>query len=251
MNDPIFSASRPYLAAVVVLGLFYLAGQYIGSNQRVATAPDATRQIEVQGSGEVHVQPDIAKVTVGVTTGSQPSAKAALDILSQKFSKVVASVKANGVKDEDIKTANLNINPSYDFTNGQQSIKGYEASESIEIKIRNLDKTGDIVAAATAQGANQVGGVMFDVADPDKINEQAQSKAIEDARAKAQKLARELGVSLGRVKTFSANSSQPYPIPYAMEAKQVGGGAPDQATPPVPSGTFDVTTRVTIIYEIN
>ncbi len=251
MNDILPTNTRSWMAVAVTAGLFYLAGQYIVSSPgRQAISPENTHQIQVQGSGEVHAKPDIARLTLGVTTGPQPSAKQALDMLSQKFQKVVNAVKASGVKEEDIKTTNLNINPSYDYTSGQQTIRGYEASESIEVKIRNLDKVGDIVAAATAQGVNQAGGVMFDIDKPDVLQEEAQAKAIANARAKAKKLAQDLGVTLGNVKSFTATNAQPpYSIPYAMEAKQADN-ANAVVAPPVPAGTYDITANVSITYEL-
>lgn len=245
------ASSNKWLVVVIVAGLFYLVGQYIVSQPaRTAVAPENTRQIQVEGGGEVHVKPDIARVTLGVTTGPQPSAKQALDMLSQKFQKVVQAVKEAGVAEKDIKTTNLNVNPAYDYNGGQQSIRGYEASESIEVKIRNLDKIGEIVAKATAQGVNQAGGVVFDVDDPDGLRQEAQAQAIADARSKAQKLARDLGVALGSVKAFAANDRRnPYPI--AFEAKQVDGAAGAPISPPVPTGTYDTTVTVTITYDIH
>ena len=245
------NTTKTIFAAVALGGIFYLAGQYIASQpQRIQEESEAKREISVQGKGEVEAKPDIAKITLGVTTGSQSSAKIATDMLTQKFNAVVQAVKAKNIQENDIKTTNLSVNPVYDYTNGQQSIRGYEASESIEVKIRDLDKVGEIVTAATQQGVNQAGGISFEIDSPEALQEQAQTKAIDDARKRAERLADALGVKLGRVKTFVTNTDErSIPVPMYSELKAVGQGG-DNTAPPVPAGTNTVTANVTVTFEL-
>lgn len=245
------NTTKTIFAAVALGGVFYLAGQYIASQpQRIQEETEAKREISVQGKGEVEAKPDIAKITLGVTTGAQSSAKIATDMLAQKFDAVVKAVKAKNVDEEDIKTTNLSVNPVYDYSNGQQTIRGYEASESIEVKIRDLDKVGEIVTTATQQGVNQVGGISFEIDSPENLQEQAQTKAIDDARERAERLAKALGANLGRVKTFvTDNGDRGVPVPMYAELKAAGQGG-DNAVPPVQAGINTVTATVTVTFEL-
>ncbi|MDP3997486.1 MAG: SIMPL domain-containing protein [bacterium] len=236
-------------AAVIIGGLFYLGGQYVGSQpQRIQQEAAANREITVEGTGEVTTVPDIAQINLGVQTGAQTTASAAISILETKFNAVVASVKKDGVKEEDIKATNLSINPVYDYSDGRQQLRGYEASESVQVKIRDLDRIGDIVTKATGEGANQVGGISFTIDDPEDLRLQAQEEAIKNAKSKADELAKALGVHLGQVKTFSASTQVPDQPPIyaraALENDAVGGGVE------VPAGSQDVTATVTVTYEI-
>lgn len=245
------SRTLPLLGIVVLGGLFYLAGQHIASQPaRVEQETEAKREITVQGRGEVKVRPDIASLTVGVQTDVQPSAKAAIDILTTRFNGVVSAVSAEGVADEDITTSNLNLNPSYDYREGRQTLRGFEANETITIKIRNLEKIGQIIASATSQGANQVGNISFTVDEPDELHTQAQALAIKDARQKADVLADELDVGLGDVKSFSAGVPSPEQPPIFARAALEGAALGGDAQLPVPSGTQDMVVTVTITYSL-
>jgi uncharacterized protein YggE len=117
------------------------------------------------------------------------------------------------------------------------------------VKVRKMDSVSSVVAAATAAGANQAGGVNFTVDNPDATQADARAKAIANAKAKAQTLAQQLGVSLGAVQSFTESSGNQPPIMYdkmAMGAG-IGGGGPSV---PLPSGTQEVTVDVSITYEI-
>jgi uncharacterized protein len=233
---------------VVTGGLFYILGQYIASQPlRVEQEAAAEREITVQGTGEVTATPDVASISLGVTTGPQASADVATALLSKTFEAVVADVQRLGVKEEDITTTNLSVQPVYDFGEGERTLRGYEAFESIRIKVRDLDTTGDIVASASREGVNQVGGISFDIDDPDELQRRAEAAAIADARDNAEQLAEALEVRLGRVKTFTS-SDTPAPPVFARAALESVGG--DAAGPPVPQGSQDVTATITITYEL-
>ena len=236
------------LAAVALGGLLYIVGQYIASQpQRIQKETEAKREIIVQGRGEVQGKPDVARMTLGVETSAQPTAKVALDILSRRFDAVVAAVKALGIQDNDVTTTNLSIQPQYDYTNGRQILRGFEASEQIEVKIRDLGKIGEVLARTTIEGVNQAGGIAFEIDDPEKLQEEAEEKAIKDARENGERLADTLGVRLGRVKAFSVSGETPGPEPLfaarLAEERAVGG-------PPVPAGSQDIVVTVSITYEL-
>jgi uncharacterized protein YggE len=223
------------LTLVVVGGLFFVVGQYIASQpQRAEQEVAAQREITVQGSGDVTAVPDVAVVRVGLTTGVRASAEEATNALAEQFEGILAAVRSLDVAEEDITTENLSVNPQYDFANGRQTLRGFEATETVRVKVRQPDRTGEIIAAAAAQGANQIGGVTFEIDDPDALQEEAQEKAIADARENAESLARSLDVNLGRVKNFNVTFGVPPGPPiFARGLEAIGGDAAVQA-PPVP-----------------
>ncbi len=251
MNDNQVSPSRPsnsVLAAVILGGLLYVAGQYVGSQpQRIQQEIEANREIQVQGTGKVEVRPDIAMVQLGVRSTNKSSAEAALQEISSKLNSVMQALKSLEIAEEDIKTSNFNINPIYDYQDGRSIPRGFEASETLEVKIRNLDNIGQVLSAVTQEGVNQAGGLTFVSEDEEELVAQAEEAAIVDAKTKAEKLAQALGARLGRVKNFSSSSVPGGPIPLYAE-RAIGG---DQGSiPPVPAGSKETTATVTITYEL-
>jgi uncharacterized protein YggE len=242
---------RIIFLSVLLGGLLYVTGQYLASQPlRVQQETEAQREITVQGTGDVEARPDVARLNRTVNSGPQPTAEAALTLLTEKFEAVVEAVKRFDIKEEDVKTTNLSINPVYDFTDGRQTLRGFEASESIQVTIRDLKRIGDVLAQTTAVGVNQAGGISLEIDNPTQVQQEAQDKAIQDAREKAEHLASELGVRLGSVKNFSATAAQP-PQPPFYEARALGQGGDAQLTgPPVPTGSTTITSNVNITYEL-
>lgn len=236
---------------MLLAGAFYVAGQYVASApQRVQQEVEAGREIAVSGTGKATAVPDVARIQLGVVSGTQSTAEAALDIVAKRFEAVLAAITAAGVEEEDIRTTNLSINPVYDYSDGRQIPRGFEANETVEVTIRDLKKVGEIVARATGEGVNQAGGVSFEVDDIEAVRLQAQQKAIEDAKVKADELVKTLGVRLGRVKTFVSNDVGG-PIPFYARAESFpAGSGGDLAVPPVPAGTQEISVNVTVTYEL-
>lgn len=242
---------RSLLTVVILAGLFFVAGQYVASQpQRVRQEVEAGREITVQGTGKAFAPPNVAKYSLSVVTGPQATAEAALERLATRSNAAVAAVKAEGVEEKDIATKNLSITPVYDFPfpTGQQVLRGFEASQSIEVTIRDLDNIGAILAKATGEGVNQAGGLRFEVDDIERVRTEAQAKALADAKAKADQLVDVLDVRLGRVKTFTASADGQPPPPFLARAEAV-----DQAgsvAPEVPVGTQEIVANVSVTYEL-
>ena len=233
---------------VVLAGGSYIAGKYVETrNQNVVT-------ISVQGEGKVTAMPDIASLSFGVQTGRQPTADGAMKMLTEKMTKVFDAVKASGVEEKDISTQYLNLNPAYDWQDGRQVSRGFEATESLTVKVRNLDKITDVLDAAVKAGANQAGSVSFTIDDPKVLEAQARAKAIEDGQARAKTLAKNLGVTLGALQGFSDSGGGMPPIMYMDRAMTksmgVGGGAAEPMSPPIPSGDQDIVVNVNLVYRV-
>lgn len=211
--------------------------------------------ISVTGEGKVTASPDIAEMSFGVATGPQTTAKIASDKVAADMQKILAAVKGLGIEDKDISTENFYLNPVYDWTDGRQRLRGYEATQSLRVKVRDLSKVGDVLTAATDNGANQAGGVSFTLEDPAAKQQEAREEAIADAKSKAEKLAAQLGQRLGDVQSFNENGGGWYP-PVMYEASRdmygVGGAmsADAKAPVPLPAGDQDVSVTVNVTYEL-
>ncbi len=236
--------NQSLLIAVVIAGCFYAFGQYIASE----SVPGADNLLTVQATGVAKNVPTLAYVTLGVQVQAQPTAQEATDMLAKQGSAVIDAVKKLGIDEADIATKNISVQPSYDYAEGSQALRGYEGSQQVEVTIRDTNKSGDAIARATEAGANQIGGVSFKSDDPDAQQLAAEQDAINNARKKAGELADSLGVKLGKVKNYNAQPMYGGPVPYALESRAMGGDA--VASPQVPVGTQETQTSVTVTYEI-
>ena len=153
------------------------------------------------------------------------------------------------IKEEDLKTTNYNINPTYQYTSGRSVIIGYDVTQTLQAKIRDLTKVSAVLDKAAALGANQVGSLGFTFDEPEKLNDEAREKAIDDAKDKAEGLAEKLGVELGKVVSFSESTNGvPSPAYYsAKEGYGVGGGG---AAPDIQTGQNEIVITVNLAYEI-
>ena len=237
---------------VAIVGAIYLALLARNANKQFDYIGKSTTQrdtIAIAGDGKVTAVPDIASVSIGVQTHKDKVGDAQAEN-SKKMNAIIDKVKSMGVKPEDVQTSNYSLYPQYDYTNGKQIQNGYVVSQSVDVKIRDLNKIGDILAAAGSLGANQVGGVNFTIDEPEKLRQEARLKAIAAAKAKAQALADAAGVKLGKIVGFSESfgGGNPPPIFYGKDmAMGMGGGA---ASPSVEPGSQDVNVSVTVNYEI-
>lgn len=201
----------------------------------------------VTGEGSVFIKPDVALVSVGISANAS-TVKQAQDQINIIINKVSESIKRAGVDAKDIKTVSYNIYPTYDYTSRTQRITGYSAATNLSIKVRQIDKANDVIDAATAAGANQVGGVSFDIDDKTKAENEARSKAIEAAKKKAENAAKAGGFNLGRLINYSENFQG---VPIALRSLSVGAPGKDSATTTeIEPGTNEVRVSVTLSYEI-
>jgi uncharacterized protein len=232
------------LLAVAIGGVFFLAGKHIESRDPMPST------ITVSGEGKVNAAPDIAELSFGVRVERAKTSQEAMTKLTTGMTAVIDSVKAAGIDPKDIRTEQLSLNPAYDWTNGTQLLRGYDAFQTLRVKVRDMSKTSAVLGAATAAGANQANDVQFTIDEPDALRGQARREAIADAQQKAQALASQLGVRLGKLKGFHEDGGAwPQPPVYygrggAMEADAA------QSAPPLPAGEQEVRVGVSLTYEV-
>jgi len=260
MNTPIrFWNTIVTLAGVLIALAAVLVVKEIKSIGYVGVNPDTTNTITVDGTGDATAIPDVATFSFSVNETAKTVADAQT-AATAKINAALKSVRDAGISDKDISTDSYSINPHYEYSGGicstgycppsKQTLTGYDVSESISVKIRDLSKAGDIFTNIGSIGVQNVNGLSFAIDDPSSIQAAARGKAIADAQSKANELAKQLGVSLIRVVSFSEGNTQaPRPIMYAMDSKTVSAGAA-APSPEIPTGQQKVTDDVTITYQI-
>jgi len=234
----------PIIVALIAGGM-YMGGKYIEAQDYSPT------MITVSGDDRVFAVPDIAELSFGIQTPPGRDAQEAMERLSKGMDAVFAAVKRVGIEEKDIRTEQLSLNPIYDWTERQgRVLKGYEASQSLRVKVRDLDKVDDVLGAATSAGANQAGGVSFTIDDPDELRAEARREAIAEAEQKAHQLARDLGTRIVKLRGFSEGGGGYIPVPMMMRAMDGMGGAMEEKAPPIPAGEQEVRVDVTLTYEV-
>ncbi|MDD4994864.1 MAG: SIMPL domain-containing protein [Patescibacteria group bacterium] len=211
----------------------------------IGKAPRERDVIVIDGQGDVSGTPDIAVVDVGMVS----EAAAVIDAQNsntEKMNKLVSELKKMGIDSKDLQTANYSIYPKYNYSEGRSDIVGYTVNQSVEVKIRDMEKISLVLAAVGRSGANQVSGVQFGIDDSDQLNEEARIEALADAKTKAINIAKALGVNIVRVVGFTESSAMPSSIAYSKMAEDMGGGD----MPQIESGTLDVVSNVTVTFEI-
>lgn len=208
-------------------------------------AETAPATITVTGEGTVTAVPDLATVSLGVTTQGETAAEA-MAANTAALTAVLDRVKAAGVEDRDIQTSTLNLNPNWSNSDGSSMpvIQGYVATNVLQIRVRDLPKLGEVLDAAITDGANTLNGISFGLAEPEPAMDEARKAAVAKARARAELLTGAAGVGLGRIVSISESGYMP-PMPmYRMEA------ALADAPVPVEGGEVGVSASVSITWEI-
>ncbi|MEN9582195.1 MAG: hypothetical protein RL641_149 [Candidatus Parcubacteria bacterium] len=226
------------------------AGQYIGSKDTPST-------ISVSGDGEFFAAPDIAMISF-TARGEGSTTKIAQTKETEMINKAVKYLKDKGIAEKDIKTSTYYAQPKYEYApctklycpTSQSRIVGYEASQTVDIKIRDIDTIGDVLTGLGENGIAEISGPNFTIEDEDKIKDDARALAITEAKTKAEKLASDLGVHIVRVISFN-ESNGGYPMYYAKDAMMSAGAeSAPSASPAVPTGENKISVNVTITYEI-
>ena len=209
-----------------------------------------TNQISVSGEGKVYAKPDIAKVTLGIQTkGASVQEITQTNVTS--MNKIIDAIKGLGVAEKDITTTQYYVTPEYNWTEDQGQVpNGYSISQNIEVKIRDFTKIGDVLNISTTNGANIVNSLQFTIDDPEQFKAEARAKAIIQAKEKAQKMAEQAGIKLGKVVSVYEDNYG-YTPTYMDYSKAESLGAGDVAiSANIQSGEQEIQMTVSVTYEI-
>ena len=230
-----------------------LAGGGPTNAQSIGAAPQAAvvgQGITVIGTGKVSGTPDVAYITVGIDTEAS-SVQQAVNDNKSKMTALLATLKGLGVEDKDIRTTNYSVYTQRapvvgSNGSGDNGPITYHVSNQVSVTVRDVSQLGEVLDKAVAAGANNIYGVNFSVADPSKLEADARAKAVADAKARAQDLAKLAGVNLGDVVSVSEVVGGPvYNMPQAMPAAGLGGGGA-----PIQPGELEVSVSIQITYAI-
>ncbi|TCL74869.1 SIMPL domain-containing protein [Rhizobium sp. BK251] len=210
--------------------------------------------IMVTGEGESVMAPDMAVVNLSVVRQAK-TAREALDENNKAMTDVLAALKAGGIEDRDLQTSGFSIQPQYSYPQSndgqpqQPQLIGYQATNTLTVRIRDLTKLGAIIDQSVTLGVNQGGDIQFTNDKPEGAFEEARKIAVTNAAAKAKTLAEAAGVKLGRIIEISENQLRPIPQPVYRAAMMKE--ASDAGAPPVAGGenSYNITVNVTFALE--
>jgi len=261
-KETIVTIVRPVRIAVVtvlaILALFLLVktGDALSRFGLGDMAPVNT--ITVTATGKAAAAPTVGQISFTVTETAEV-VKDAQDAATTKTNAALAALKEVDIKEADITTSGYSVYPQHEnqqpcypgviCNRGEAKITGYQVSQTIEVKIRDLERIGETLGKIGSAGVQTISGPNFSFDDDSGVKEEARAGAIKDAREKARVLAKQLGVSLGPIVNFSENGAG-YPIPYFAKGGDMMALSSAEVAPTLPVGEQETAVTVSITYEI-
>jgi len=251
-----------FKAIVVVAGLvsFFLFMLSIDQIRQLFSPREiVATSISVAGKGEIIAIPDVAIFTFSVTENAK-TVEVAQDSAAKKIDAALKAVRDLGAEERDIKTVAYGVSPRYEWEggvcnmygcpNGKNVLKGYDVSQTIEVKIRDTKKIGTLLTAVGSAGIQNVSGVSFQIDDVDAVRDNARELAIEDAMTRADDLAKALGVRIVRVIGYWEDMpyDPSYDMGYGMAGREVM--SVKVTSPELPTGEQKITSKVNVSFEI-
>jgi uncharacterized protein YggE len=214
--------------------------------QAVPNIPADATLLSVSAQAEARRAPDIATISAGVVTQAADG-NTAMRQNAEQMNRVLAAVKAAGVADRDVQSSGINLNPQYRYEENQPPrITGYQASNTVTVKLRDVAKMGKVLDALVASGANQINGPSFGIDDPEPLHDQARIEALKRAQARAATYADTLGLRVRRIVSISeGGGGMPIPMPRMAMAK-----AEAFDSTPVAPGESSVSVQLDVVFEL-
>ena len=207
----------------------------------------AGTRLDINASGSVTRVPDIAVISAGVVTRSTTAGGAIRDAAA-RMERVRAELRKAGIPDKDIQTSNISLNPDYVYENNQPpKLTGYNASNQLSVRFRNIADAGKILDALVAVGANQINGPNLMVDHPEAALDEARAKAIAAGRARADLYARSLGLRVVRVVSVSESGGYAPPPPMPM---MMARGERDSSSTQIDPGEQKLEVNVAMTFEL-
>ena len=199
--------------------------------------------VVVGGEGIVQAVPDRAWINVGVESRAQ-NPRDAQRRNTEVMTPVIAKLKAAGILDEAIRTIGYDLQLEWDYVNNKRVARGYVARNTVEVRVDNIDRLGELLEIAVGSGATTLGGIRFDLKDRSTIEAQALRRAVADARGKAEAVAGATGRSIDRIVRIEEQgvSSGPPPRPMFREAQLAAA----DASVPISAGEIEIRANVAI-----
>lgn len=245
--------ATPRPSAMIALALALAIGSLAvtAAAQTPAThapiASDGTL-LSVSARGEASRAPDVATASAGVVTQAA-DANSAMRENAAQMARVMAAIRAAGVAEKDIQTSGISIHPTYRHVDNEEPrISGYSASNTVNLKVRDIAGLGGVLDALVASGANNVNGPSFGIDQPEAVYDEARRKALDQARKRADMYAEALGLRVRRIVSIGEGGGMQQPRPmYAMRA-QVAMDASESI--PVAAGENTLEANLEVVFEL-
>lgn len=252
-----------FLLTLILVAVLVAVGAYAHLTLKQAQGTytgDTT--INVRGEGEVLAKPDIGQFSFAVRAEGA-TASEAQELSAEAINAILGYLGEAGVEEKDIKTQYYNLNPKYRYEEracptgswcppGEPIIDGYEVSQNISVKVRDLEAAGALISGVGERGATNISGLNFTIDDESALQAEAREAAIADAKEKAEVLAADLGMTIDRIVGFYEESDGYYPVAY--DARGMGGDMAMESmalsAPSMPTGENTVRSVVNITYEL-
>jgi uncharacterized protein YggE len=233
---------RSILAAALLLAAVPAAAQ------TGEVRPISGTRLDVVAAGEVTRVPDLVRINAGVVTQA-PTAVEAIRQNAARMEAVRAALRAAGIADRDIQTSSVSLNPNYRYAENQPpQLIGYQATNEVNVRFRDIARSGPILDALVAQGANQINGPMLTIDRPEAALDEARVQALTNARARAELYARSLGMRVARV--LAVSEAAPGPIPLARVGMVRGMAANQDAATQIVPGEQTLSVSLTVSFEL-
>jgi uncharacterized protein len=241
------------LAFIAALPLAIGTQLNVAHAQQVLPLRDSVPTITTNGVASAEVVPDIATISLGVDTERPNAANAARDN-ARAAQAIVSEIKAQGIETKDIKTISVTLAPVYDEVtdaNGRtkQTLRGYNAHNSLSVRVREIEKAGILAGQLMDKGANSFGGIEFDYTQKDAKYDALRGDAVRDALRKANSYVNGLGLKLGRVLEIATQPPEPV-APGIAGMSPRGAARAAAAAIPVEPGAETLRTEVQVTWEL-
>jgi uncharacterized protein YggE len=210
--------------------------------------PIAGTRLDISATGTVSRVPDLAIISAGVVTRATTASGAIADNAA-RMERVRAALRRAGIADRDVQTSSINLNPDYRYENNQPPVlTGYQASNNVSIKFRDIRNSGRILDALVAEGANQINGPTLTIDKPEAAYVEARAAAVKAGRARAELYARALGMRVVRLLSVSESGGYSRPPMPMMERGAVAMSA--DAKTSLDPGSQDLQVSLAMSFEL-
>lgn len=258
-----FTTDTKYTIAMGVLAFFILSGiasiyLIVSIYTKLDMGDFAYQSVNIQGYGEVVAVPDIASFTFTVREVAD-DVSLAQGFVTERHNEIVNLLKENNIEERDIKTTSYNIYPKYEYQeifcittpcrSGESVLVGQEVVQTTQVKVRDTENAGNIIGLLGEMEVSNLSSLNFTIDDQDSLKEKARELAIIDAKEKARKLEKQLGVDLDDIVGFyeEENTYGPYP----MFSESVRSLSLDSVTPEISAGEDTVSVRVNLTFKLD
>lgn len=240
---------------VLMVGMLVMAGCSgdISPNDVNVNLNSQQTGIWVNGEGKVSVTPDMAIINVGIVS-EKPTVAEAQAEAAQAMDNLIQTLKDQGIDEKDIQTTSYYItqNTRWNQTDQKEEVIGYRVSNSVTVKVRDVNKVGTTIDAVAAAGGDltRISGITFTIDDPTDFYNEAREKAIENAKAKAQQIADKSGAKLGKI-TYITESNYYSPVYRPYDSYKLATQEAAGVSTPISEGELEISTTVQIAYAID